>query len=71
MNQHPVEVHDPSWIVAAAAFVFISGALVASPAIMVTGGAMLAVSLIVTAVSSLRRRLQVPPRPVARAYPLR
>jgi hypothetical protein len=68
MNQHPVEICDPSWIAAAAAFVFIGGMLVASPAVMLTGGAFLGLSLVVGGVASIRRRLQVRPQPVARAY---
>jgi hypothetical protein len=68
MNQHPVEICDPSWIAAAAAFVFIGGMLVASPAVMLAGGAILAVSLIVSGVSSVRRRLQVRLQPAVRAY---
>jgi hypothetical protein len=68
MNQHPVELCDPSWIAATAAFVFIGGMLVASPAVMLTGGAILGLSLGVGGFLSVRRRLQVRPQPVARAY---
>lgn len=67
MNQHPIEICDPSWIAAAAAFVFIGGMLVASPAVMLTGGAILGLSLIVSGVSSVRRRLLVRLQPAARA----
>ncbi len=68
MNQHPVEICDPSRIAAAAAFVFIGGMLLASPAVMLTGGAILGLSLVVGGVSSVRRRLQVRPQPAVRAY---
>lgn len=67
MNQHPIEICDPSWIAAAAAFVFIGGMLVASPAVMLAGGAILGLSLIVSGVSSVRRRLLVRLQPAARA----
>lgn len=67
MHQHPVELWDPSRITAAAAFVFIGGTLVASPAVMLTGGAILGLSLLAAGIVSVRRRLQVRLQPALQA----
>jgi hypothetical protein len=64
MSKNPVDLCDPSRVAAAAAFIFVGGMLVASSAIMVASGAILALSFVIGAFIAIRRKLQVRLAPV-------
>jgi hypothetical protein len=67
MTSHPNRIVDPSMIAAAAAFAFVAGVLVGSPAVLAASALILALAIMITLFSRVMRRLQVLPQPAQRS----
>lgn len=66
MRAHPTRIWDPPVIAAVAAFVFVAGMLIGSPAVMAASAGLLVMAVIGAGLVSVMRRFQVLPQPAGR-----
>lgn len=66
MRAHPTRIWDPPVIAAVAAFVFVGGMLIGSPAVMAASAGLVVLAAAGAGLVSIMRRFQVLPQAVAR-----
>ena len=67
MSTHPTRIWYPSGMTACAAFVFVAGVLLGSPAVLAASAGLLSLAVAGAGVMSVMRRFQVLPQPASRA----
>lgn len=66
MSIHPARIWNPSGLSAGAAFVFVAGVMLGSPAVLAASAGLLGLAVTGSGLAAFMRRFQVRPQPAAR-----